>query len=98
MSIPSGVPTTATGPRLVLYDEAAPGRPRVEAFIRSVYARCYRARLRSFAPTLAAWEDRGEVLAAAGYRSAVDPLFLERYLDRPIEEALAPSHSLPRAQ
>ncbi len=98
MSILPGVPKTATGPRLVLYDEAAPGRPRLEAFIRSVYARCYRARVKSFAPTLAAWEDRGEVLAAAGYRFAIDPLFLERYLDQPIEVALAPSRPLLRAQ
>lgn len=82
----------------MLYGRAAPGRPRVEAFIRAVYARCYRARVRSFAPVLVGWEAGGELLACAGYRSALEPLFLERYLDQPIEAALAPSRPVSRAQ
>lgn len=98
MTILQAVPSPAAGPRLVLYDESAPGRRRLEAFIRAVYAKCYRARLRHFAPTLAAWEDQGEILAAAGYRSAAEPLFLERYLDVPIEVAVAPSRPVPRSQ
>jgi len=34
--------------------------------------------------------DRGEICSVAGFRSATDqPLFLERYLDEPIERAIA---------
>lgn len=98
MTIVLAVPSPAAGPRLVLYDVVTPGRRRLEAFIRAVYAKCYRARLRNFAPTLAAWEDQGEILAAAGYRSALEPLFLERYLDIPIEVAVAPSRPVLRSQ
>jgi hypothetical protein len=97
MPLTSRVPS-ADGPRLVLYRPADPGRPRLEAFIASVYARSYRARIRQFAPILAAWEDDAGILAAAGFRSAVDPLFLERYLDQPIEVAVAPSRPPHRSQ
>jgi hypothetical protein len=98
MTISLAVPAAAAGPRLVLYDQTDPGRRRIEAFIRAVYAKCYRARLRQFAPLLAAWEDQGEILAVAGYRSAMEPLFLERYLDVPIEAALAPTGAINRSQ
>ena len=98
MTISLAAPAPATGARLVLYDHATPGRRRLESFIRAVYARCYRARMRYFAPTLAAWENQGEILAVAGYRSANEPLFLERYLDVPIEVAVAPARPILRSQ
>jgi hypothetical protein len=98
MTIPMAPPGPAGGSRLVLYDQASPGRRRLETFIRAVYAKCYRARLRHFAPTLAAWENHGEILAVAGYRSANEPLFLERYLDVPIEVAVAPTRPILRSQ
>lgn len=68
----------------------APQRDAVERFIRAVYASRYGARLRSFAPTLVALTDpHGQLVAAAGYRSAASgPLFLERYLDAPVQRLL----------
>ncbi|MCW5658236.1 MAG: thermostable hemolysin [Burkholderiaceae bacterium] len=65
-------------------------RPAVEAFIRGVYARHFGADLLHFAPTLVSLRDRQGVIAAAGYRSAdTGRLFLETYLDAPIEQVLA---------
>ena len=71
-----------------------PGDPRraeVEAFIRKVYADRYGASVASFAPVLVSLADAsGALAAAAGYRCAdAEPLFLERYLASPVEEALA---------
>lgn len=65
-------------------------RPTAEAFIREVFAEHYQARVSSFAPTLTLFEQATQVVAAAGWRSAGDEaLFLERYLDAPIEHAVA---------
>ena len=57
-------------------------RPAVEAFIADVYRARYGAAVRAFAPTLVSLRDvDGEIVAAAGYRSAAEGvLFLERYL------------------
>lgn len=67
-----------------------PGRPQVEAFIRDVYLRRYGAVVRSFMPVLVALHDETGIVAAAGYRSAdQSPLFLERYLDAPVETLVA---------
>lgn len=76
---------------LRLHAAGDPQRDEVEAFIRTVYARRFGARLRSFAPQLVSLHDAdGSVVAAAGYRGARShPLFLERYLGEPVETALA---------
>ncbi|WP_428419684.1 thermostable hemolysin [Methylibium sp.] len=70
-----------------------PGRPQVEAFIRRVYAERYGAQVRQFAPVLVSLREgegsAASVVAAAGYRIATQPLFLEHYLDEPIERVLA---------
>lgn len=85
-------PAPASTPRLRLMrhrtDEAQ--REEVEEFIRDVFARRYGADVRNFAPTLLSLQDHGEIVAAAGYRSAAEaPLFLERYLPSPVETLLA---------
>lgn len=68
----------------------SPRRPEAEAFIRAVFARHYGAEVSSFAPDLMLLEQGGRTLAATGWRAAgAGPLFLERYLDQPIEAALA---------
>ena len=64
-------------------------RPAVQAFIATVYARRFDARIAVWAPTLVSLEHDGEIVAAAGYRSGVKALFLERYLAQPIEDAIA---------
>lgn len=75
-----------------------PRRTEVEEFITQVYARRFGARVTHFAPVLVSLHDRaGTLVAAAGYRHAAQgPLFLERYLDAPVERVLA-RHDNPRA-
>lgn len=74
----------------------AADRPAVEAFVQTVYARRHGARVRQFAPTLVSMRDSDGLVAAAGYRSAaIGPLFLERYLDAPVEQGLAAETGLP---
>ena len=74
--------------RMLIHGPGAGGRARVEQFIRTVYARQYDARLMEFAPVLVARELGSEIVAAAGYRRATEALFLEQYLDAPIESYL----------
>lgn len=79
-------------PVLEVCDANHPRRCDVEHFIHQVFARRFGAQVQQFAPRLVALVDPGSgaLLAAAGYRHAGDqPLFLERYLDRPIEQCLA---------
>lgn len=73
--------------RLHRHGDAA--RTETERFIAGVYRQRFGARLSRFMPVLAASSVDGHLCAAAGYRSAVEPLFLERYLPQPIEQALA---------
>lgn len=94
-SVPDGSETApkhrrrhAATARLCVYPHAAPRRAQVEQFIREVYARRYDARVGAMTPFLVALESEGEILAAAGYRPASQPLFLEHYLDAPIEAVL----------
>ena len=79
----------APPPRFSIHRGATPARRAVEDFVRQVYAQHYGASLREFKPTLVSLDDDGTVVAAAGYRAATAPLFLENYLDVPIEQALA---------
>lgn len=69
--------------------ENDPERREVERFISEVYARRYGAHVCHFAPVLAYLREGAEIVAAAGYREAhQSPLFLERYLDAPVEVLL----------
>lgn len=81
---------------LRLHHPGDPDRGAVEAFIRGVYAEHYRADVRTFAPVLVSLSEGGDIVAAAGYRRATQPLFLERYLDRPVERLLGSTRQ-PRA-
>lgn len=68
----------------------APQRMAAESFIADIFRRHYGAEVRSFAPNLMLLEDAGRIAAAAGWRCAgEDRLFLETYLDEPIEAAVA---------
>lgn len=86
-------------PHFAWHGVGDPARPRVEEFIRRVYDERYGARVRQFAPVLVSLRDAADpdapVLAAAGYRVATQPLFLEHYLDVPIEHALAVDAARP---
>ena len=68
-----------------------PGRREVERFIGQIYAARYGADLQAFAPCLVSLRNEGRIVAAAGYRPAAEgSLFLERYLDGPVETLLPP--------
>jgi Thermostable hemolysin len=64
-----------------------PARGEVEAFIHAVFKHAYDAEVTNFMPHLVALRDNSGVLMAAfGLKKASDgPLFLEQYLDEPIE-------------
>lgn len=72
-------------------------RTRVEQFIKSIYLKSYGARIEINYPVLmSVCNSAGDILAAAGFRYAADaPLFLERYIDTPIEQALSELYKGP---
>lgn len=65
-------------------------RAEVESFIRETFALAYGASVRGFMPRLlAVCLKNGDLLAAFGVRSAKEEkLFLENYLDQPIEQVI----------
>lgn len=74
---------------LTVHGCADPHRGAVEKFIRDIYARRFGAQVPHFAPVLVGLREKGELIAAAGYRSAgTGELFLERYLPAPVETLL----------
>jgi len=80
--------------QLAVHPLPGASRTAVEQFIRTVYRDGYGATVRTFAPTLVALQRGDEVVAAAGYRSATRPLFLERYLQQPVERCLGDAAGL----
>ena len=70
------------------FDHARPG---VEGLIEETYRRAYGSRISKHYPSLMSVHDEDErTLAAVGFRSAADgSLFLEQYLDEPVEHALS---------
>jgi hypothetical protein len=78
-----------------LHDRADPQRRAIEQFVAGVYRQHFGARLAQFMPVLVSRGGDGDPCAAAGYRSAVEPLFLERYLPAPIEQVLAEATGRP---
>lgn len=71
--------------RLVLQDD--PQRGEIEAFVHERFDRIHHADVHHYLPELLSLRDRhGALVAVAGIRlAAVEPLFLERYLDEPLE-------------
>ena len=66
-----------------------PGRAGVESYIARRFARCHGACVTSFLPRLLAAGTGDRLGAAIGLRTAsAAPLFLETYLDTPIDAAL----------
>jgi hypothetical protein len=86
---------TLRGPKHVastirVVSPASPRRVEAEGFIRKVFASRYDARVASFAPELMLLEQAGRITAAAGWRGAASgPLFLEAYLDAPVQEGIS---------
>jgi hypothetical protein len=75
-------------------------RPKLERFIQYHYDRVYEAQLSHFMPLLLGLYDaNGEPLAALGLRNAAQgDLYLEQYLDQPIESYLQAANgvAIPR--
>lgn len=83
---------TTLEPRVIsIHHRQAPERLRVEAFLEASYATAFQGRIRQHYPTLMSIQDRrGVIHAAVGFRlAAQEPLFLEQYLDAPVEAAMA---------
>ncbi|MEN0108926.1 MAG: thermostable hemolysin, partial [Pseudomonas sp.] len=72
-----------------LKDDVA--RTAVEAFIRDRFAVAHHAQINHFLPELLALQDHhGKLAAAVGARLALDErLFIEQYLQNPIEQAVS---------
>jgi hypothetical protein len=87
---PALSPPRTSARRLVAVPPGSAGRSEVESFIRRVYADHFAADVRSFAPQLVALlDERDLVVAAVGWRdAATETLFLERYLDAPVQSRL----------
>lgn len=75
----------------------AEDRAEVERFIGDVFRRAYGAKIRRFKPCLMSLRDRdNKLVAACGFISAAaGPLFLEAYLDQPIEKVISAHTGLP---
>ncbi len=78
-------------PELRLAGPDAAGRPELERFIYECYARVHGADIRHYLPYLLTLQHSpGETLGVLGYRPAWEErLFLEAYLDAPVEEVLS---------
>ncbi len=87
------------GRRLRLHRDRDAERLDTEQFIARIYAEHFDARIGAVlaaAPTLVSIADEdGRPVAAAGYRRAGGPLFLENYLPHPVEAAIAAAGSVP---
>lgn len=86
-------PRFPAGPRLWLdpCPPDGPGRAAAEAFVRRAYHRAHGARIATFFPDLVlARDDDGAPNGVAGWRGAgTAALFLERYLEGPIEPMIS---------
>jgi hypothetical protein len=84
---------------LELREHSGAARAEAEQFIRERFARCFGARVDAFMPRLFSLRDQqGQVCGAFGLRGATRRLFLEQYLDQPIELEIAShlGHSVDR--
>lgn len=68
----------------------SPRRAEAETFIAEIFRRHYAAEVSSFAPNLMLLEQGERLVAAAGWRGAgSERLFLENYLDAPVETVVS---------
>jgi hypothetical protein len=69
----------------------APDRAELEAFVGAAFKRGHDATVTSFMPTLLSFRDHGgDLRGVVGLRGAApQPLYLEQYLELPVENAIA---------
>jgi hypothetical protein len=78
------------GPNFACYASGSPGRVALESYVGQQFLRAYDARVTEFLPDLLSMECQGSFSAAAGIRPARDAeLFVERYLDDPVQDVLS---------
>ena len=92
--LPASVSTGGASRRQFRLTERAAGeagRESLERFVATAFERAHGAHVQSFMPSLLGLEDwSGTLRCALGLRGAgPGHLFLEQYLDRPIEQAIA---------
>jgi hypothetical protein len=77
--------------RVFLHLPVGEARAAAEALIRRVYQDTYAARISEFLPLLLELRGKGDAAAVLGMRPARagEPLYLEHYLERPIEQEIA---------
>lgn len=97
---PRKPPRHAVPARLEPVHTSHPSRAEFEDFIAARFGRAYGARVTHFLPHLLGVRDGlGRWQAAAGYAAAgAGGLFLEQYLDRPVEQMLAAALGRPLAR
>lgn len=85
---------------LATADSSAPDRSDIEQFIHDVFASTYGADVQHFMPELVSLRDEeGALVAAFGLRKAAkSTLFLEQYLDEPIETLISKRFHQPVAR
>jgi hypothetical protein len=98
-SMPARVPCHARA-GLERFERGAPGRAGLEAFIAATFLKNYGAQIAHFSDTLVGSRGAdGAWKAALGYSLAgADPLFLEHYLDRPLEAEIGARLGRPVAR
>jgi hypothetical protein len=91
--------TVAATPRWSFSRAGTSERPNAEAFIRQGFERAYSCRLEQLMPELMVLRHGSKVAAACGLRPAPDgKLFLEIYLDDPVESVLSEAAGAPIAR
>lgn len=77
-------------PAFELIEHSGPDRALAEHFISQRFAESFGSQVHSFMPRLFSLRnEHGDICGAFGLRSANRKLFLEQYLDQPIEKAIA---------
>ena len=86
---PAAAPATRLRPKETRDGDG--DRPELEAFVRAAFARSHAASIHSFMPSLLGFRDgAGKLRGVLGLRAAASgPLYLEQYLDLPVEAAIA---------
>lgn len=95
----AGLDETIQHPGWSFFPAGARERSPVEAFIRQGFERAYGARLMRLMPTLMVLRRGTQIAAACGLRDARrEKLFLEAYLDEPVETILSRATGLNLAR
>ena len=81
---------TAAAPEFELFEHVGAERSDVETFISQRFAASFGSRVEAFMPRLFSLRNReGDICGAFGLRSANQKLFLEQYLDTPVNRTIA---------